>query len=819
MRRANAADVARCHNGAVGAIGREGVWEEITRLPAPVLDALVTASVVGVEGDVGTLAAAHRVSTADLVDLLEQARGEQLLPAVEAGRWRFTDALVRDVVYETVTGSVRARRHAQVLEALEPDRAVPPAAIAGHALAALPVLDPVRVIALLARAGEDAFSRHVYGDAVSWYERALAAVPTGAPAELRAEVLVACGEACRHAGDIDAARRAFLDASALTEDPNLLARAALGYASPGADLGIAYRTEEPVTVGLLERAIAVQPDPETALMVQLEARLGSELYFSDEPERARSLMRGALERAQRLGDPRALVVATAVVHDALVVGQTGIDHQLAESEQLLAWARSADSHVALLTAHRSRVLDLLAAGDLAGVDSEIVAFTQLADHLGVPGYQWWSALWSAMRALLEGRHELAEERALAAFRLGEAPFASLAFTNLSFFLFFLRREQGRLAEMEQATREYAASRADIPALRAAHAFLLAELGRIDEARSTLGAFDAAALERLRDRNWPASWFQLARVAFRVGDGPFAAELLRSVNRPTERCIQISLGTVCLGATDLAAAWLHEAVGDLDAADEAYRSAADMNARIGARSWLAQARADHARLLVARGRPGDREEAERLAGLAAAAATDIGLATVEGELAGESRPSPLARATFRRAGAVWELAYAERVVQVPDARGLRDLGYLLSRPGEAVSVLELVDEPGAVAGASDRGAPTLDEQARREIRAALRRLDQAEADAEAAGDGEQAALVREQRQQLAEAVSRDLGLGGRARRVGDPVERARKTVSTRIRRTIAAIGKVHPELGRHLDRSIDTGTWCAYRPPEPVDWRT
>ncbi|HJR24110.1 MAG TPA: hypothetical protein VJ804_01445, partial [Acidimicrobiales bacterium] len=73
--------------------------------------------------------------------------------------------------------------------------------------------------------------------------------------------------------------------------------------------------------------------------------------------------------------------------------------------------------------------------------------------------------------------------------------------------------------------------------------------------------------------------------------------------------------------------------------------------------------------------------------------------------------------------------------------------------------------------------------------------------------------------LAEAVARDVGLGGRSRRIGDPVERARKTVSTRIRRAIAQIGRAHPELGRHLERSIDTGAWCAYRPPEPVRWTT
>ena len=133
-------------------------------------------------------------------------------------------------------------------------------------------------------------------------------------------------------------------------------------------------------------------------------------------------------------------------------------------------------------------------------------------------------------------------------------------------------------------------------------------------------------------------------------------------------------------------------------------------------------------------------------------------------------------------------------------------------------MELANDAGAVSSTA-RGAPALDERARREIRDRLRQLDNDEADAEAMGDGERAALAREQRQALAEAVARDFGLGGRTRLIGDPVERARKTVSTRIRRAIATIGRAHPELGRHLERSIDTGTWCAYRPAEPVDWQT
>ena len=788
----------------------------LRRLPGAVAGALTTAAVLGAEGDVGTLAAAHGTEVDAVLELLDQARAAHLLGPAAPGRWQFRHQLVRDAVYAGTAEAERSRHHARVLEALAADPVTAPATLAHHALAALPVFDADRAVALAARAGTSAFAQHAYEEAITWFTRALAAAPPTTSPRWRAELLVLCGEAHRHVGDLDPAREAFLAAAGLTDDPALLARAALGFASPGADLGIAYRTDEPRTVELLEAAIEAQPTSDAATVVRLEARLAAELYFSDEPARARALARSALDRARRLGDPAATCVATAVVHDALVVGQAELDEQLAGSARLVELARTSGSTSALLSAHRARVLDLLAAGDLVAMDTEVLAFRRLAEPLRAPGYLWWLEVWSAMRALLEGRHAEAEARAVAAYEVGVRPFPTLAMFNLSFLLFFLRREQGRLAELEEAARDYAASRADVPALRVALAFLLAELGRLDEARGALAAFDAAALDRLHDRNWPASWFQLARAASLVDDTDLGRALLD--RQPSERCVQVSLATVCLGSTDLAAAWLLHAAGDLDAADLRYRSAQDVNHRIGARAWLAQARADHARLLLERAGPGDRDEAVRLRRLAAETARALGLATIDGtdaEATGSPVPPVAPPATFRRDGSVWELAYGGRVAQVADARGLRDLAYLLSRPGEAISVLELAGAPPTAA----RGAEALDERARQEIRARLQDLDDAEAEAEAAGDGERAALVREQRQVLAEAVARDFGLGGRPRLLGDPVERARKTVSTRIRRTIATVGRAHPELGRHLERSIDTGAWCAYRPAEPVTWRT
>jgi hypothetical protein len=63
------------------------------------------------------------------------------------------------------------------------------------------------------------------------------------------------------------------------------------------------------------------------------------------------------------------------------------------------------------------------------------------------------------------------------------------------------------------------------------------------------------------------------------------------------------------------------------------------------------------------------------------------------------------------------------------------------------------------------------------------------------------------QQLSSAV----GLGGRARRVGSAAERARIMVQRRVREAIKKVADHEPELGRHLDWAIRTGTFCAYEP--------
>jgi hypothetical protein len=319
------------------------------------------------------------------------------------------------------------------------------------------------------------------------------------------------------------------------------------------------------------------------------------------------------------------------------------------------------------------------------------------------------------------------------------------------------------------------------------------------------------------------------VAYLAGDRERAEALLAAGKPLTGSCIMVSLGTVCLGAADLGLGWAAATVGDPAAADW-YQRAAATNGRIGARPWLAEARLGAAQHAAA---AGDLEAAGRLGVLARAAAQELGLPRVAeaaqlllatAESAADVKPGhEVVRVqqdagTFRREGPVWELSYGGMMIRVPHAKGLSDLSALLRVPGEPVHVSELLSAqaPGTEIAARS-GADIFDIRARREIRARLRELADDGDDAQAMGDLERAARARAERDELIAAVTSAAGLGGQPRALGDPLERARKTVTARIRNSIRRIAAQHPDLGRHLDRAVDTGVWCVYRPERPVSW--
>jgi pimeloyl-ACP methyl ester carboxylesterase len=169
----------------------------------------------------------------------------------------------------------------------------------------------------------------------------------------------------------------------------------------------------------------------------------------------------------------------------------------------------------------------------------------------------------------------------------------------------------------------------------------------------------------------------------------------------------------------------------------------------------------------------------------------------------------AEAELRRDGEVWTIRFEGRTVLLKDAKGIADLAQLLARPGEEVHVLDILggERPKAA-------EPSLDRTALASYRARLADIE--EAMRHTADEGPRTKLERE-RDALLRQLAADTGLGGRVRKLNDPVERARKAVTARIRDAIRRIRKVHPQLGEHLHGAVATGLCCVYRPRDDLRW--
>jgi class 3 adenylate cyclase len=187
--------------------------------------------------------------------------------------------------------------------------------------------------------------------------------------------------------------------------------------------------------------------------------------------------------------------------------------------------------------------------------------------------------------------------------------------------------------------------------------------------------------------------------------------------------------------------------------------------------------------------------------------------------------------LRRDGEYWTVAYDGHVAMLRDTKGLRDLASLLAAPNRELHVLDLGAEKVAsrsvraietidAAGIHREQAssdPVLDDRARIEYK---RRIDELQADINAAdrrGDPEGSARARQELDILVDQLTAAYGLGGHPRRTPDRIERARKTVTRRIRDAIARTERAHPLLGRHLQASIRTGVFCSYAPERDVHW--
>jgi hypothetical protein len=176
-------------------------------------------------------------------------------------------------------------------------------------------------------------------------------------------------------------------------------------------------------------------------------------------------------------------------------------------------------------------------------------------------------------------------------------------------------------------------------------------------------------------------------------------------------------------------------------------------------------------------------------------------------------APSTDAVLAHEGSTWAATFGGDTRRLRDSKGMRDLAVLLARQGHEVHCLELV---GGVDVGGGHG-PALDDRARRDYQRRIGDLHHEIDEARAANDPVRAERAETELDALVEQLSHAFGLSGRSRVSGSAAERARSTVTTRIRGAIRHVVATHPSLGRHLQHSVRTGTWCSYAPEHPVPW--
>jgi hypothetical protein len=161
----------------------------------------------------------------------------------------------------------------------------------------------------------------------------------------------------------------------------------------------------------------------------------------------------------------------------------------------------------------------------------------------------------------------------------------------------------------------------------------------------------------------------------------------------------------------------------------------------------------------------------------------------------------------REGDVWLVTATGAPFRVKHAKGMEYLDYLLRNPGREVYVLALAS---AGEGPEDAGA-ILDDRAKQAYRRRVEELDHQLVEAEELGDRGRATRAREELEAVAEQLARAVGLGGRDRKAASNVERARVNVQRRLKDAVRRIAEHDGALGRYLDATVRTGTYCVYRP--------
>ena len=763
---------------------REAIERRVLRLPPRTMEVLEVSAVAGNVVVPDVVGATLAITSLDFESAISPAIGAGILASAGDGRFRFSHDLFRETLLAGIDAPRRVSLHQRIGDALE-DRlrrggSVQPIELAYHFAAAIAVDGPDRAALWALEAAMHDSSALAFAEGAAHLRRLRAAVADAGAAlddRLLVDVLLAEADALARAGstlDAGGLLRMARGVADRCAEPSLIARAALALVK----LGARFAARRDQMVHELESALHAVTGVDVGLEAQLTAALARELQHSvpEDRHRAAPLSQKALDLSREGGDAATLGACLLARHDvlwspghaeervAVCLEIVTIARQMSDEE------RQAEGLLLLANAH----LELGSAAYLPLLESCLDIVVRLAQ----PRHRYTLETRRAAVALLTGRLDEAAERIDAGTALGqrirEPDTANVAMSQR----LELVHARGDRDELRSFARDAVVHWTGAPVhAHAVAAGFFARAGDLDLTRVHVATvLDLGTWRADRSYLWSVFVRELSRAAVALDDRKLAADLLDDL---------LPLGTSCgvngavvafAGSHAHTAATLVALLGRSREADSLFDLAAATYRRLGATGWLTELEADR--------------RAHRDRG------------------PGATGPS------LRDGGAVWHIRFNGREATVPATKGLADIAMLVSHPGVDIHVLDLVE-------AADRSGSLgklVDTRALASYRLRLTELDDDVAEAERHHDIGRVAQLAHERQAILDELGRVTGNTGQSRNFANhPAERARKTVTARVRDAIRHLDPIMAELAAHLDLTIVTGTYCRYRAESAVAW--
>lgn len=645
---------------------RQIIGARLHKLSERCVDVLQVAAVMGRSFSNEIVARAMPDSELDHVLLaIEEATSARIVEVASEPSWfRFTHALLREVLYEHTPLGRRARVHERIARAMEERyaRELPLylSTLAHHYYSSLPDGPAHKAAEMAQRAGEYAQHQLGFEDAVSNYELALKAMDRdpGARISQRAELHTKLGKMQSLSGDSLHALESFRHAALCAKTAGmheLHARAAIEFEEASwrfAILGAAAVTP-------LREALEGLGPRDSGLKAGTLSSLARCLLFTGATEDAFRTGELAIAMARRLGHDAALVEILFRSLAAYDLRPNHFSERVAITEEAMMLARRTGNREFLLYLVGWHVYNLSESGDVAARSQFMEEMGRLAEEQRQPLYQYVYRCYHALTAMFTGRFDEAEQIALQAVNFGRNIPELDAAGAYGVHMLSLRREQGRLAEVAPILEHFERNSTPGAEWRPGLMVVYSELGRLDKARALYETLANNQFESVvRDARWVMTIAYISEMCVLLGDTTNAPYLYRALLPYEGRNLIIGHHIATYGPADRYLGMLASTMQQWEQAEQHFTAATAMNVRQGAKPWLAHTQYQWAAMLSARNASGDLRRAVDLLDQAQETATSLNMLTL-----GERLSTLQNRIKPPRARVIYPAGLSRREVEV------------------------------------------------------------------------------------------------------------------------------------------------------------